>query len=74
MFWTRATGRVPDLLILPVGLTGGAQGYLPAKEMFAQGGYEVACAQWCPIEPGETEKLFARISTDLHAVAGGEAA
>jgi neutral ceramidase len=64
----------PDLLILPVGLTGGAHGYLPAKEMFAQGGYEVACAQWCPIAPGESEKLFARISADLHIVAGGEAA
>src|SRR6185312_14597779 len=55
----------PDLLILPVGLTGGAQGYLPATEMFAQGGYEVACAQWCPIAPGETEKLFAQITAEL---------
>ena len=55
----------PDLLILPVGLTGGANGYLPAKEMFAQGGYEVACARWCPIAPGETEELFSQISTEL---------
>jgi len=55
----------PDLVILTVGLTGGAHGYLPAKEMFAQGGYEVACAQWCPIAPGETEKLFSQIAADL---------
>ncbi len=55
----------PDLPILPVGLTGGANGYLPAKEMFAQGGYEVACARWCPIAPGETEKLFAQIPPEL---------
>jgi hypothetical protein len=55
----------PDLLILPVGLTGGANGYLPAKEMFAQGGYEVACARWCPIAPGESEKLFAQITAEL---------
>ncbi len=59
----------PDLLILPVGLTGGANGYLPATEMFAQGGYEVACARWCPIAPGETEKLFAQIAAELQAEA-----
>jgi neutral ceramidase len=63
----------PNLLVLPVGLTGGAKGYLPAKEMFAQGGYEVACAQWCPIAPGETEKLFARIAADLQTFAQSEA-
>jgi hypothetical protein len=59
----------PDLVILPVGLTGGANGYLPAKEMFAQGGYEVACARWCPIAPGETEKLFAQVTAELQAEA-----
>jgi hypothetical protein len=59
----------PELLILPVGLTGGAKGYLPAQEMFAQGGYEVTCAQWCPIAPGETEKLFAQIIDDLRSEA-----
>ncbi len=64
----------PEMLVLPVGLTGGAHGYFPAKEMFAQGGYEVACAQWCPIAPGETERLFARISGDLQRIAGSEAA
>lgn len=64
----------PELLVLPVGLTAGAKGYLPAKEMFEQGGYEVACAQWCPIAPGETEKLFARITNDLRSVVQSEAA
>jgi neutral ceramidase len=64
----------PELLILPVGLTGGAKGYLPAKDMFTQGGYEVTCAQWCPIAPGETEKLFAQLAADLKSVAGSEAA
>lgn len=64
---------LPDISILPVGLTGGAAGYLPTKEMYGQGGYEVACAQWCPIAPGETEKLFAQISGDLQNVVGGEA-
>jgi hypothetical protein len=59
----------PELFILPVGLTGGAKGYLPAQEMFAQGGYEVTCAQWCPIAPGETEKLFAQIIADLRSEA-----
>jgi neutral ceramidase len=63
----------PNLLVLSVGLTGGAQGYLPAREMFAQGGYEVACAQWCPIAPGETEKLFAQITIDLQTVVQSEA-
>jgi neutral ceramidase len=57
----------PDLLILSVGLTGGANGYLPAKQMYDQGGYEVACAQWCPIAPGETERLFAQIASELTA-------
>jgi neutral ceramidase len=66
--------RWPELLILPVGLTGGAKGYLPAKKMFAQGGYEVTCAQWCPIAPGETEKLFAQLATDLKNVVTSEAA
>ncbi len=55
----------PDASILPVGLTGGAAGYLPTEEMYQQGGYEVACASWCPIAPGETEKLFTRIGSDL---------
>ena len=63
----------PNLLVLPVGLTGGANGYLPAKEMFSHGGYEVACAQWCPIAPGETEKLFARLTADLKTVVQREA-
>lgn len=64
----------PEMLVLPVGLTGGAQGYLPAKEMFAQGGYEVACAQWCPIAPGETERLLAQVCSDLQSIAKSEAA
>jgi hypothetical protein len=64
----------PEFLILPVGLTGGAKGYLPANEMFAQGGYEVTCAQWCPIAPGETEKLFAQLTADLNNVVRSEAA
>jgi neutral ceramidase len=64
----------PKLLILPVGLTGGAKGYLPAAEMFAQGGYEVTCAQWCPIAPGETEKLFAQLAGDLRNVVTSEVA
>jgi hypothetical protein len=55
----------PELCVLPVGLTGGAGGYLPTKEMYAQGGYEVACAQWCPIAPGEAEKLFDQVSRGL---------
>lgn len=53
--------------VLPVGLTGGAAGYLPTKEMYEQGGYEVACAGWCPIAPGEAEKLFAQIGQDLQS-------
>lgn len=62
----------PDWKFLPVGLTGGAAGYLPAAEMYRQGGYEVACAQWCPIAPGEAERLFARIEDDLRmATASG---
>ncbi|HMJ63430.1 MAG TPA: neutral/alkaline non-lysosomal ceramidase N-terminal domain-containing protein [Bryobacteraceae bacterium] len=64
----------PGLLILPVGLTGGAKGYLPAQEMFQQGGYEVTCAQWCPVAPGETEKLFAQLTGDLKSVVRSEAA
>ena len=60
----------PQFSILPVGLTCGAAGYLPAAEMFQQGGYEVACAQWCPIAPGESEKLFAQITADLQSIAG----
>jgi hypothetical protein len=60
----------PALSILPVGLTGGAAGYLPTEEMYEQGGYEVACAQWCPIAPGETEKLFSQIKNDLETTVG----
>lgn len=58
----------PESHVLPVGLTGGAAGYLPTKEMYEQGGYEVACAGWCPIAPGETEKLIAQIGRDLQNI------
>jgi hypothetical protein len=51
----------PAVCVLPVGLTGGAAGYLPTSEMYEQGGYEVACDQWSPIAPGEAEKLFAQV-------------
>jgi neutral ceramidase len=58
------------LTILPVGITGASAGYLPTVEMFAQGGYEVACARWCPIAPGEAEKLFGTIESAVRAMAG----
>lgn len=60
----------PELYVLPVGLTGGAAGYLPTEEMYEQGGYEVACARWCPIARGESENLFARIGEDLQNTVG----
>jgi hypothetical protein len=63
-----------QFLVLPIGLAGGAAGYLPPEEMYGQGGYEVACAQWCPIAPGEPEKLFAQIEADLHRCAECEPA
>jgi len=59
------------ITLLPVGLTGGAAGYLPTREMYAQGGYETACAQWCTIAPGETERLFAQIKGDVERVTEG---
>lgn len=40
----------------------------PPEQAFSQGGYEVARARWCPIAPGETEKLsalFAHIEADV---------
>lgn len=52
-------------LVLPVGIVGGWNGYLPPEHAFQQGGYEVACARWCPIAPGESEKLFASLEADL---------
>jgi hypothetical protein len=58
----------PESYVLPVGLTGGAAGYLPTKEMYEQGGYEVACAGWCPIAPGETEKFFDQVGRDLQGI------
>lgn len=64
---------LPEFSVLPVGLTGGAAGYLPTREMYAQGGYEVACASWSLIAPGETEKLLAGIHSDLRKVAESEA-
>jgi neutral ceramidase len=67
-FGMRLKDLDPRFLILPVGLTGTSEGYLPPEKAFEQGGYEVACAQWCPIAPGETEKLFARIGQDAVAV------
>jgi hypothetical protein len=65
----------PNSLLLLVGLTGGALGYLPLAEMYEQGGYEVMCAQWCPVAEGEAERLFARIEYDLRqATESGAAA
>jgi len=62
----------PNSILLPVGLTGGAAGYLPPTEAYGQGGYEVTCAQWCPVEAGEAERLFAHIRGDLQqALEGG---
>jgi hypothetical protein len=58
--------------ILPVGITGISKGYLPPEPAFSQGGYEVAAARWCPIAPGETEKLFSQIEAQVRAVAGTE--
>ena len=59
------------ITLLPVGLTGGAAGYLPTREMYAQGGYETACAQWCPIAPGQTERLLAQITGEVQRIAEG---
>jgi hypothetical protein len=58
------------LTILPVGITGASAGYLPTSEMFSQGGYEVSCARWCSIAPGQAEKLFESIERDARSVAG----
>jgi hypothetical protein len=59
------------ITLLPVGLTGGAAGYLPTREMYAQGGYETACAQWCPIAPGQTERLLAQIAGEIQKISKG---
>jgi neutral ceramidase len=56
--------------VLPVGITGASAGYLPGIEMFAQGGYEVATATWCPIAPGESERLFQLIEEDVRRLMG----
>jgi hypothetical protein len=66
---------VEHCLLLPVGITGCSRGYLPPQSAFAQGGYEVACARWCTIAPGETEKLFDSLKADLHWLGdtGGQA-
>jgi hypothetical protein len=56
---------VKHSLLLPIGLTGWSRGYLPPQDAFSQGGYEVACARWCTIAPGETEKLFGHLKADL---------
>jgi hypothetical protein len=67
--------RLSDrLMILPVGITGSSAGYLPTAEMFAQGGYEVSCARWCPVAPGEPEKLFETIERDALEIAGASQA
>lgn len=61
-----------EVSVLPVGITGSSHGYLPPERAFAEGGYEVACARWCPIAPGETEKLVSRVEEDLSSVIGAE--
>lgn len=45
--------------LLPVALVNGWNGYFPPQAEFSRGGYETACARWCPVAPGETERLFA---------------
>lgn len=67
-FGNRLISLGGNLTVLPVGITGAWRGYLPPERAFAQGGYEVAAARWCPIAPGETEKLFAAIERDLRFV------
>jgi neutral ceramidase len=64
--------RVRSVCVLPVGITGKSIGYLPPADAFAQGGYEVSCARWCTIAPGETERLFERIGTDVAATVESE--
>jgi hypothetical protein len=60
------------LAILPVGITGASVGYLPTAEMFSQGGYEVSCARWCAVAPGEPEKLFETVEREARAIAGAQ--
>jgi neutral ceramidase len=60
--------KAGSIRVLPIGITGRSNGYLPPAHAYAQGGYEVACARWCPIACGETEKLFARIGEDVSAM------
>ncbi len=51
--------------VLVTGLTDGWKGYLPFREAYRQGGYEVTPSRWSRVEPGETEKLLAQIKKNI---------
>ncbi|MFC1451715.1 neutral/alkaline non-lysosomal ceramidase N-terminal domain-containing protein [Verrucomicrobiota bacterium] len=47
--------------LLVTGYTGGWLGYLPPREAYDQGGYEVAPSLWSRLAPGETEALLGEL-------------
>ncbi|MCE9614940.1 MAG: hypothetical protein K8T26_11725 [Lentisphaerae bacterium] len=55
-------------LAFVIGYTGGWNGYFCPRPAFKQGGYEVACASWSPLAPGEAERLFAHLLAEARAL------
>lgn len=51
----RQAGR--PRIVLPVSYVNGYCGYLAPRDAYAQGGYETECAPWCPLAPGEAERV-----------------
>ncbi len=70
VFGNRLIDSWRAMTVLPVGITHGWAGYLPPSEAFEQGGYEVCTARWCPIRPGESERLFLLVEARVRAIIG----
>jgi hypothetical protein len=57
----------PAAEVLPVSYVNGYRGYLAPKRAYELGGYETACAPWCPLAAGEAERVVTELTRLVQA-------